>query len=182
MCPCQHVAPGRSIEPDESANRWTLHRSGWAGGMPVAHRRATVEPARPARCAHDRSFIAHSDGDVLCHAVVDALLGAAGLGNIGERFPDTDMRSKGMTSLRFLAEATDLLRQNGYRIENIDSNILAEKPKLLRYLPMMREKMAAAAGVPMDCVFVKAKTMEGVGAIGHEDDIAAEAVVLISFE
>jgi 2-C-methyl-D-erythritol 2,4-cyclodiphosphate synthase len=131
---------------------------------------------------HDRSFIAHSDGDVLCHAVVDALLGAAGLGNIGERFPDTDMKYKGMTSLRFLSEAADLLLQNGYRIENIDSNILAEKPKLLQYFPMMREKMGAAAGISIDRVFVKAKTMEGVGAIGHEDAIAAEAVVLVSFE
>src|SRR5215510_16140667 len=72
---------------------------------------------------HNRSFIAHSDGDVLCHAVVDALLGATALGNIGERFPDTDPRYKGMASLKFLTDASDLLRQNGYRIENIDSNI-----------------------------------------------------------
>jgi 2-C-methyl-D-erythritol 2,4-cyclodiphosphate synthase len=131
---------------------------------------------------HDRSFIAHSDGDVLCHAIVDALLGAAGLGNIGEHFPDTDARFKGMSSLNFLSEAADLLEQNGYRIENIDSNILAEKPKLLPYFPLMREKMAEAAGIPIDRVFVKAKTMEGVGAIGHEDAIAAESVVLVSFE
>lgn len=131
---------------------------------------------------HDRSFIAHSDGDVLCHAVVDALLGAAGLGNIGERFPDTDPQYKDMASLKFLTEVADLLSQNGYRIENIDSNILAEKPKLLHHFPLMRERMAAAAGISMDRVFVKAKTMEGVGAIGHEDAIAAEAVVLISFD
>jgi 2-C-methyl-D-erythritol 2,4-cyclodiphosphate synthase len=131
---------------------------------------------------HEKSFIAHSDGDVLCHAVVDALLGAAGLGNIGERFPDTDPQYKGMSSLRFLTEAADLLWQNGYRIENIDSNILAEKPKLLSYFPLMREKIAAAAGIPIDRVFVKAKTMEGVGAIGHEDAIAAESVVLVSSE
>src|SRR4026209_2234761 len=82
---------------------------------------------------YEKSFIAHSDGDVLCHAIVDALLGAAGLGNIGERFPDTDVRYKGMSSLTFLTEATDLLSQNGYRIENIDSNVLAEKPKLLQH-------------------------------------------------
>ena len=131
---------------------------------------------------HNRSFIAHSDGDVLCHAIVDALLGAAGLGNIGERFPDTDMRYKGMASLRFLSEVAGLLSQNGYRIENIDSNILAEKPKLLQFFPMMREKMAAAAGIPIDRVFVKAKTMEGVGAIGHGVAIAAEEGALVSFE
>ena len=132
--------------------------------------------------AHDKSFIAHSDGDVLCHAIVDALLGAAGLGNIGEHFPDTDPRYKGMSSLKFLAETSRLLLQRGYRIENIDSNILAEKPRLLPHFPFMREKMAAAAGIPIDRVFVKAKTMEGVGAIGHEEAIAAEAVVLVSHE
>jgi 2-C-methyl-D-erythritol 2,4-cyclodiphosphate synthase len=131
---------------------------------------------------HDRSFIAHSDGDVLCHAIVDALLGAAGLGNIGERFPDTDPQFRGISSLRFLTEAADLLWQNGYRIENIDSNVLAEKPKLLHYFPLMREKMAAAAGIPVDRVFVKAKTMEGVGAIGQGEAIAAESVVLVSLE
>jgi 2-C-methyl-D-erythritol 2,4-cyclodiphosphate synthase len=131
---------------------------------------------------HNKSFIAHSDGDVLCHAVVDALLGAAALGNIGERFPDTDAKYKGMSSLKFLSETAGLLAQNGYRIENIDSNILAEKPKLQPHFPAMREKMAAAAGISVDRVFVKAKTMEGVGAIGHEDAIAAEAVALVSFE
>jgi 2-C-methyl-D-erythritol 2,4-cyclodiphosphate synthase len=128
----------------------------------------------------EKSFIAHSDGDVLCHAVVDALLGAACLGNIGERFPDTDPRYKGMASLKFLTEAANLLWQNGFQIENIDSNILAEKPKLLPHFPIMRERMAAAAGIPIDKVFVKAKTMEGVGAIGNGEAIAAEAVALIS--
>jgi 2-C-methyl-D-erythritol 2,4-cyclodiphosphate synthase len=128
----------------------------------------------------ERSFIAHSDGDVLCHAVVDALLGAACLGNIGERFPDTDPRFKGMASLRFLTEVANLLWQNGFQIENIDSNILAEKPKLLPHFPSMREKMAAAVGIPIDKIFVKAKTMEGVGTIGSGEAIAAEAVALIS--
>jgi 2-C-methyl-D-erythritol 2,4-cyclodiphosphate synthase len=129
---------------------------------------------------HDRSFVAHSDGDVLCHAIVDALLGAAGLGNIGELFPDTDPRYKGMSSLKFLTTAAELLSQNGYGIENIDSNILAERPKLLQYFPQMREKMAAAAEISIDRVFVKAKTMEGIGEIGRGEAIAAEAVVLIS--
>ena len=131
---------------------------------------------------HNRSFIAHSDGDVLCHAIVDALLGAAGLGNIGERFPDTDQKYKGMSSLKFLADTTTLLSQNGFRIENIDSNILAEKPKLLPHFPAMREKIAAAAGVSIDRISIKAKTMEGAGSIGAEEAIAAEAVALVSFE
>ncbi|HET9943092.1 MAG TPA: 2-C-methyl-D-erythritol 2,4-cyclodiphosphate synthase [Terriglobia bacterium] len=131
---------------------------------------------------HTRSFIAHSDGDVLCHAIVDALLGAAGLGNIGERFPDTDQQYKGMSSLRFLAETGDLLRRGGFSIENVDSNILAEKPKLLPYFPSMREKVAATLQVPVEKVFIKAKTMEGIGAIGSEEAIAAQAVALISSE
>ena len=129
---------------------------------------------------YEKSFIAHSDGDVLCHAIVDALLGAAGLGNIGERFPDTDPTFKNMASLRFLTEAANLLRQNGFQIENIDSNILAERPKLLPHFPTMRENMAGAAGIPIDKVSVKAKTMEGVGTIGAGEAIAAQAVALIS--
>lgn len=129
---------------------------------------------------HDRSFIAHSDGDVLCHAIVDAVLGAAGLGNIGERFPDTDQLYRGMSSLKFLTEAVKLLSESGYRIENIDSNILAEKPKLLPHFLLMRERMAAATGIPIECISVKAKTMEGLGEIGRGEAIAAEAVVLIS--
>jgi 2-C-methyl-D-erythritol 2,4-cyclodiphosphate synthase len=131
---------------------------------------------------HNRSFIAHSDGDVLCHAVVDALLGAAGLGNIGERFPDTDPKYKGMASLKFLTEAATLLWQSGFRIENIDANILAEKPKLLPHFPAMRERIAAAAGIPIDRVSIKAKTMEGIGVIGVEEAIAAQAVALVSSE
>lgn len=131
---------------------------------------------------HNRSFIAHSDGDVLCHAVVDALLGAAGLGNIGERFPDTDLKYKGMASLKFLAEAANLLLQSGFRIENIDANILAEKPKLFPHFPAMRERIATAAGIPIDRVSIKAKTMEGIGVIGVEEAIAAQAVALVSSE
>ena len=131
---------------------------------------------------YHKGFIAHSDGDVLCHAVVDALLGAAGLGNIGERFPDTDPQFKDMSSLRFVTEAVNMLWQNGYRIENIDSNVLAERPRLLPHFQAMRERMAAAAGIPVEKIFIKAKTMEGIGPIGAEDAIAAQAVALVSSE
>jgi 2-C-methyl-D-erythritol 2,4-cyclodiphosphate synthase len=131
---------------------------------------------------HGKSFIAHSDGDVLCHAVVDALLGAAGLGNIGERFPDTDPKYKGMSSLTFVTEVVGLLEQNGFRIENIDSNILAERPRLLQHFPAMRKKLAAASGIPVEKISIKAKTMEGLGVIGTEEAIAAEAIALVSFE
>ena len=131
---------------------------------------------------HTKGLIGHSDGDVLCHAVVDALLGAAGLGNIGQLFPDTDPRFKGMSSLKFLTETVNLLWQNGFQIENIDTNILAEKPKLLPYFPEMRATMAAAAGIAVEKISVKAKTMEGVGEIGNEEAIAAQAVALVSAE
>jgi 2-C-methyl-D-erythritol 2,4-cyclodiphosphate synthase len=131
---------------------------------------------------HNKSFIAHSDGDVLCHAIVDALLGAAGLGNIGEMFPDTDPKYKGMASLRFLTEAANFLRRCGFQIQNIDANVLAEKPKLLPHFPAMRERLASAAGIPIGSVSIKAKTMEGVGNIGAEEAIAAQAVALVSSE
>jgi 2-C-methyl-D-erythritol 2,4-cyclodiphosphate synthase len=131
---------------------------------------------------HGKAFIAHSDGDVLCHAVVDALLGAAGLGNIGERFPDTDPKYKGMSSLKFLVDVAGLFSQRGFRIENIDSSILAEKPKLLPHFAAMREKIADTLGITVEQISIKAKTMEGVGVIGMEEAIAAQAVALISFE
>jgi 2-C-methyl-D-erythritol 2,4-cyclodiphosphate synthase len=149
-----------------------LHRLGPGAGLVIGG----------IEIPHNKSFMAHSDGDVLCHAVVDALLGAAGLGNIGERFPDSDPRYKGMSSLKFLDVVSNLLRQNGFHIENIDSNILAEKPKLLSYFPSMRDKIAGALGIPAQKISVKAKTMEGVGVIGTEEAIAAQAVALISFE
>ena len=129
---------------------------------------------------HALGLIGHSDGDVLCHAVTDALLGAAGIGNIGELFPDTDPALKGMSSLRFLERSMLRVREKGFEIVNIDSNILAERPKLLSYFPAMGKKLAEALGIPPDRIQVKAKTMEGLGIIGTEQAIAAEAVALIS--
>ena len=134
------------------------------------------------RLDHPRGLVGHSDGDVVAHALTDALLGAAGLGNIGQLFPDTDPKYKGMSSLKFLTEAVNVLWQNGFQIQNIDTNILAEKPKLLPYFSAMRETLAAAAGIPVEKIFVKAKTMEGVGEIGKEEAIAAQAVALIFSE
>jgi len=128
---------------------------------------------------HTLGLIGHSDGDVLCHAITDALLGAAGIGNIGELFPDTDPALKGMSSLHFLKKASELIREKGFEIGNIDSNILAERPKLLPYFPAMVLKMAEALGIAPDKIQVKAKTMEGLGIIGTEQAIAAEAVALL---
>ena len=131
------------------------------------------------RIPHSLGLIGHSDGDVLCHAVTDALLGAAGIGNIGELFPDTDPSLKGMSSLRFLEKSIALVRAKGFEIGNIDSNILAERPKLLPAFPEMAEKMAEALGIEPGRIQVKAKTMEGLGIIGTEQAMAAEAVALI---
>lgn len=128
---------------------------------------------------HTAGLIGHSDGDVLCHAITDALLGAAGIGNIGELFPDTDPALKGMSSLRFLEKSVALVRGKGFEIGNIDSNILAERPKLLSFFPSMTLILAAAMGIAQDKIHVKAKTMEGLGIVGTEQAMAAEAVVLL---
>jgi 2-C-methyl-D-erythritol 2,4-cyclodiphosphate synthase len=128
---------------------------------------------------HRLGLIGHSDGDVLCHAITDALLGAAGIGNIGELFPDSDPALKGMSSLRFLAKSIALVRAKGFEIGNIDSNILAENPKLLPFFSAMKVEMAAALGIASDKIQVKAKTMEGLGIVGTEQAIAAEAIALL---
>src|SRR5262249_4916189 len=128
---------------------------------------------------HDQGLLGHSDGDVLCHAITDALLGAAGLGNIGELFPDTDPRYRGISSLTFVSHAAALLRQKGFEMGNIDSNILAERPHLLAFFPEMKHQLAETLGIAAEKVHIKAKTMEGLGIIGTQQAIAAEAVVLI---
>jgi len=128
---------------------------------------------------HPLGLIGHSDGDVLCHAITDALLGAAGIGNIGELFPETDPALKGVSSLGFLEKVVALVRAKGYEIGNIDSNILAERPRLLPFFPAMSERIASALGIESGRIQVKAKTMEGLGEIGAGQAMAAEAVALI---
>jgi 2-C-methyl-D-erythritol 2,4-cyclodiphosphate synthase len=131
---------------------------------------------------HEKGLIGHSDGDVLSHAITDALLGACGLGNIGELFPDTDERFKGVSSLKFLRKTAEVIRKKGYEIGNIDSNILAQRPKLLPYFPQMQAALAEVLGIEPSHVHVKAKTMEHLGVIGTEEAIAAEAVALVFLE
>jgi len=131
---------------------------------------------------YEKGLVGHSDGDVLSHAITDALLGACGLSNIGEMFPDTDDRFKGISSLKFLRNTADFIRKKGYEIGNIDSNILAQQPKLLPYFPEMQSKIADALGIPPNNVHVKAKTMEHLGIVGAEEAIAAEAVALVFLE
>lgn len=131
---------------------------------------------------HDKGLVGHSDGDVLLHAITDALLGACGLGNIGERYPDTDPRYSGVDSRRMLRDTAERIRNRGYEIGNIDSNILAEQPKLLEHFPAMKEAIAGVLGIPVDDIHVKAKTMERLGAVGSGDAIAAQAVALVFVE
>ncbi len=128
---------------------------------------------------HETGLLGHSDADVLTHAVMDALLGAAALGDIGKLFPDSDPRFKGADSLKLAREVAILLRQHRYEIGNIDATILAQRPKLAPYIPQMRANLAAALGVPADTVSVKATTEEKLGFTGEERGIAAHAVCLI---
>lgn len=121
----------------------------------------------------------HSDADVLLHAICDALLGAAALGDIGKLFPDTDDRYKGIDSLILLRRTAEHLAENGYRIINIDSIIAAQKPKLSMYIGQMRENIARAAGIDVSAVSVKATTEEGLGFTGAMEGISAQSVCLI---
>ena len=130
--------------------------------------------------ASPRGLLGHSDGDVLSHAIADALLGAAGLGDMGHHFPDTDPRWKGASSLTFLAALKSLLAEKGFRILNIDSVVVIDEPKLAPHIPQMRETLAVALGIQSSLVNVKAKTSEGAsGASSASPMAAAHAVVLL---
>ena len=128
---------------------------------------------------YEKGLLGHSDADVLLHSVCDALLGAAALGDIGKHFPDTDDRFKGIDSMLLLKNVAELLRKEGYKVVNIDSTILAQRPKLAPYILKMRENIAEAVGINTDCVSVKATTEEGLGFTGEGLGIAAHAVCLI---
>lgn len=128
---------------------------------------------------HLFGLMGHSDADVLTHVVIDALLGAAALGDIGQHFPDTNPRYCGASSLTLLGRVVDLLHREGYRVENVDSTIVAQAPKLAPWIPEMRQNLAKCMGVPISAVSVKATTEERLGFTGHEEGIAAHAVALI---
>jgi len=131
-------------------------------------------------CIRDRGPVGHSDGDVLAHAMCDALLGAAGLGDIGTHFPDTDPKWKGASSLVFLKHARRLLDEKHFAIEWIDAIVITEKPKLGSYFPKMRETLAKVLGVSPEKIHLKAKTNEGVDAIGRGEAIAAQVVATLA--
>ena len=129
--------------------------------------------------AHERGLLGHSDADVLTHAVMDALLGALALGDIGKHFPDIDPRYAGADSIALLRHVAALVRDRGYRLGNLDATVLAQAPKLAPHIELMRENLAAAIGCETDCVSVKATTEEGLGFTGTKEGIAAHCVCLL---
>jgi 2-C-methyl-D-erythritol 2,4-cyclodiphosphate synthase len=146
-----------------------------------AHR---LVPGRPLRLGgvdvpYDRGLEGHSDGDCLLHAVCDALLGAAGAGDMGEHFPSRDERWRGVRSELFCRETARLLAERGYAIENVDATIIAQAPMLAPHLPAMAAAVAAAIGVEPSRVSVKAKSSDGLGAVGRSEGVAAIATALV---
>lgn len=149
---------------------YDVHRLGeglplWLGGVQVPHH---------------HGLIGHSDADVLLHAICDALLGAAALGDIGKHFPDTDPQYKGISSLKLLAHVGVLLREHGYTVGNIDATVVAQCPKLAPYIQQMRSNIADTLGIAVDLVSVKATTTEHLGFEGMEEGISAQAVALLN--
>ena len=128
---------------------------------------------------HNVGLLGHSDADVLLHAIMDSLLGASALGDIGKLFPDTDERYKGADSLALLKEVVRVLGENGYKIVNIDSTVIGQSPKLKDDIVKMRENIASACNINVDCVSVKATTEEHLGFTGRKEGISAHSVCLI---
>lgn len=129
---------------------------------------------------YEKGLLGHSDADVLVHAIIDALFGAAALGDIGSHFPDTDEKYKCADSMRLLAQACAEIKKHGYKIENIDSNIIIQAPKMAPYINTMRQNIAAAADINIDQISVKAKTNEKLDSQGNGDSVSAQAVCLLS--
>lgn len=129
---------------------------------------------------HETGLLGHSDADVLVHAIMDALLGAAALGDIGNLFPDTDAKWKDADSLKLAAEVAKTVRTNGWEIGNVDATVLAQAPKLAPHIAKMRENIADALGISVDRISVKATTEEGLGFTGVKQGIAAHAVCLLN--
>ncbi len=129
---------------------------------------------------HEQGFVAHSDGDVLLHAITDAVLGAAALGDIGEWFPDTDPRYRGADSSLLLRDAVRVVREQGWCVVNVDCTVFAQRPKLSPYKREMAGNIARVLGIEANCVNVKAKTGERVGPVGLEESMDASAIVLLA--
>lgn len=125
-------------------------------------------------------LLGHSDADVLLHAIMDSLLGAAALGDIGQHFPDTDPKYKGISSILLLKHVASLLEEHGYAIGNIDATIIAQKPKMAPHIPLMKENIAAALQIPQSRINIKATTEEGLGFTGRMEGISAQSIVLLN--
>ncbi len=150
----------------------------------IGHDTHRLGPGRPLilgglKIEHSRGLIGHSDADVVLHALTDALLGAAGLGDIGDAFPDTDPQYKDRDSRYFVIESLKRLSEKGWRVANVDLTIFAEEPKLGPIKARMREHLATMLGLPVDAANVKAKTGEMVGAIGRAEAIGCQVIALI---
>ncbi len=130
--------------------------------------------------AHTHGLLGHSDADALCHAITDALFGAAAMGDIGHHFPDTDPQFRGADSLALLAEAARRVRSQGWQIGNVDSTVIAQAPRLAPHIAAMRQRLSQALLVDLGQVSVKAKTAEGMGPVGHGEAIEASAVCLLT--
>ena len=128
---------------------------------------------------HELGLLGHSDADVLLHSIMDALLGAAALGDIGKHFPDTDPAYKGADSVKLLEHVGRLIREAGYSIENIDATIIAQRPKMRPHIDTMRRNINEALGIELDQINVKATTEEGLGFTGSEEGISAQAICLL---
>jgi len=131
------------------------------------------------RIPFELGLAGHSDADVLVHSICDALLGALALGDIGQHFPDTDTQYRGISSLILLKKVKSLIQSRGFVVNNVDTIIIAQKPKLASFIPAMRDNIARTLGIAVDCVSVKATTAERLGSIGQGKGIAAEAVVSV---
>jgi 2-C-methyl-D-erythritol 2,4-cyclodiphosphate synthase len=150
----------------------------------IGHDTHRLSPGGPLRLGgidvpHDRQAVGHSDADVLLHAITDALLGAAALGDIGEMFPDTDERNRGRDSADMLRRAAERVRTAGYVINNLDCIVMLQRPKLVTYRDAIRRRIAEILGLSADQVGMKAKTGEGVGTVGREELIMAQCVALL---
>ena len=128
---------------------------------------------------HETGLLGHSDADVLIHAIMDALLGAAALGDIGKHFPDTDAKFKGISSIVLLEHVCSLIKAKGYLVENIDATIIAQNPKMSPHIPYMVKNIATAMQLPIDKVNIKATTEEGLGFTGRQEGISSSAICLL---
>ncbi|PWX08861.1 2-C-methyl-D-erythritol 2,4-cyclodiphosphate synthase [Clostridium perfringens] len=128
---------------------------------------------------YEKGLLGHSDADVLLHAIMDSLLGAAALGDIGKHFPDTDPKYKGADSIKLLEFVGELLNKNNYKISNIDSTIIAQRPKMAPHIPAMRKNIAKALNIDLDQINVKATTEEGLGFTGSGEGISSQSICLL---